>query len=224
MLNAGMGAGDITERLLRGLGGNDTGFQLQPRCAPRGFRPASASALRPGALPPRAAGRAAHGAPACAPPSAASARNQIFWLPSPAPSSLLPQPPCFSASHSQAPALPSHPPCPLPTPAPAPAPAMIPRRYGPCEPSDLQDRMRSAVALLGESEVRAIVAEQGKIEVGGWLPPPEAAEGAARRPVPPPPLLTPERLLPPTFAPRASAAALVCVQECVWSCVCAGDV
>ncbi|EFN52293.1 hypothetical protein CHLNCDRAFT_58899 [Chlorella variabilis] len=38
-------------------------------------------------------------------------------------------------------------------------------RYGPCEPSDLQDRMRSAVALLGESEVRAIVAEQGKIEV-----------------------------------------------------------
>ncbi|KAI3439064.1 hypothetical protein D9Q98_001474 [Chlorella vulgaris] len=68
MLNEGLGVAGITERLLDGLGGNDTGFQLQPR-------------------------------------------------------------------------------------------------YGPCEPSDLQDRMRSAVALLGEKEVRDIVAEQGKIEV-----------------------------------------------------------
>lgn len=39
------------------------------------------------------------------------------------------------------------------------------RRFGPCEPADLQDRMKSAVALLGEQEVRSIVREQGKIEV-----------------------------------------------------------
>lgn len=33
MLAAGMGVADITARLLQGLGGQDTGFQLQPRCA-----------------------------------------------------------------------------------------------------------------------------------------------------------------------------------------------
>lgn len=38
-------------------------------------------------------------------------------------------------------------------------------RYGPCEPSDLQDRMKQAVALLGADEVRSIMEEQGKIEV-----------------------------------------------------------
>ncbi|KAL4448453.1 hypothetical protein ABPG75_005672 [Micractinium tetrahymenae] len=68
MLNSGMSAADITARLLDGLGGNDTGFQLTPR-------------------------------------------------------------------------------------------------FGPCEPADLQDRMKSAVALLGEDEVRSIMREQGKIEV-----------------------------------------------------------
>lgn len=34
MLNSGMSAADITERLLHGLGGNDTGFQLTPRWVP----------------------------------------------------------------------------------------------------------------------------------------------------------------------------------------------
>ncbi|PSC75263.1 heat shock 33 [Micractinium conductrix] len=38
-------------------------------------------------------------------------------------------------------------------------------RYGPCEPAGLQERMRSAVALLGEKEVREIIDQQGKIEV-----------------------------------------------------------
>ncbi|KAI7839699.1 hypothetical protein COHA_006506 [Chlorella ohadii] len=38
-------------------------------------------------------------------------------------------------------------------------------RYGPCEPADLQDRMKQAVALLGADEVRSIMQEQGKIEV-----------------------------------------------------------
>lgn len=38
-------------------------------------------------------------------------------------------------------------------------------RFGPCEPSDLQQRMKRAVALLGEEEVRDIVAKEGKIEV-----------------------------------------------------------
>lgn len=38
-------------------------------------------------------------------------------------------------------------------------------KYGPCEASELRDRMASAVATLGEKEVRSILEEQGKIEV-----------------------------------------------------------
>lgn len=38
-------------------------------------------------------------------------------------------------------------------------------RYGPCEVSDLQDRMKRAVALLGPEEVKNIMREEGKIEV-----------------------------------------------------------
>jgi molecular chaperone Hsp33 len=38
-------------------------------------------------------------------------------------------------------------------------------RYGPCEPADLRARMVRAVALLGEDEVRDIIASQGGIEV-----------------------------------------------------------
>lgn len=37
--------------------------------------------------------------------------------------------------------------------------------YGPCEPEALQERMKSAVALLGEEEVRGILEEQGQVEV-----------------------------------------------------------
>ena len=37
--------------------------------------------------------------------------------------------------------------------------------YGPCEASALQNRMRSAVAALGEAEVRSILDEQGCVEV-----------------------------------------------------------
>lgn len=44
------------------------------------------------------------------------------------------------------------------------------RRYGPCEPEDLKQRMRSAVASLGEVEVRSILEEQGMIEVRGGVP------------------------------------------------------
>lgn len=39
-------------------------------------------------------------------------------------------------------------------------------RYGPCDISDLQDRMKRAVALLGEEEVKNIMQDEGKIEVG----------------------------------------------------------
>ena len=38
-------------------------------------------------------------------------------------------------------------------------------KYGPCEPTALQERMRRAVALLGEEEVQKIMEEEGKIEV-----------------------------------------------------------
>jgi len=38
-------------------------------------------------------------------------------------------------------------------------------KYGPCEASALRDRMASAVAALGETEVKDIIEEQGKIEV-----------------------------------------------------------
>lgn len=37
--------------------------------------------------------------------------------------------------------------------------------YGPCEAAALRDRMASAVATLGEEEVKSILEEQGKIEV-----------------------------------------------------------
>jgi hypothetical protein len=33
-------------------------------------------------------------------------------------------------------------------------------RYGPCEPEALQERMKRAVALLGEAEVKKLVEEQ----------------------------------------------------------------
>ena len=39
-------------------------------------------------------------------------------------------------------------------------------RYGPCEIADLQERMKRAVALLGEEEVKNIMRDEGKIEVG----------------------------------------------------------
>lgn len=38
-------------------------------------------------------------------------------------------------------------------------------RYGPCSADELRGRMASAVATLGETEVRSILEEQGKIEV-----------------------------------------------------------
>lgn len=38
-------------------------------------------------------------------------------------------------------------------------------QYGPCDPTNLQDRMRSAVAALGEAEVKDIIEEQGHVEV-----------------------------------------------------------
>ena len=38
-------------------------------------------------------------------------------------------------------------------------------RYGPCDAAGLQSRMRSAVALLGEQEIREVLAEQGRLEV-----------------------------------------------------------
>ncbi|KAK9803149.1 hypothetical protein WJX72_002817 [[Myrmecia] bisecta] len=37
--------------------------------------------------------------------------------------------------------------------------------FGPCEAEDLKERMKRAVALLGEAEVKQILEEQGKIEV-----------------------------------------------------------
>lgn len=41
-------------------------------------------------------------------------------------------------------------------------------RYGPCEIADLQERMKRAVALLGEEEVKNIMRDEGKIEVGSF--------------------------------------------------------
>ena len=45
-------------------------------------------------------------------------------------------------------------------------------RYGPCEATALKDRMKQAVALLGEKDVEKLLEEQGKIEVRmlGWTP------------------------------------------------------
>lgn len=37
-------------------------------------------------------------------------------------------------------------------------------RYGPCEASALKERMKRAVALLGEQDVEKLLEEQGKIE------------------------------------------------------------
>ena len=48
---------------------------------------------------------------------------------------------------------------------PADGPVLLAIRYGPCEVSDLQDRMKRAVALLGPEEVKNIMREEGKIEV-----------------------------------------------------------
>eukprot|EP00884_Botryococcus_braunii_P007801 jgi/Botrbrau1/17021/Bobra.49_2s0077.1 len=38
-------------------------------------------------------------------------------------------------------------------------------RYGPCEPEGLKERMKRAVALLGQDEVRDILEKEGRIEV-----------------------------------------------------------
>lgn len=38
-------------------------------------------------------------------------------------------------------------------------------RYGPCEPEALKERMKRAVALLGQKEVQEILRKEGKIEV-----------------------------------------------------------
>ena len=42
--------------------------------------------------------------------------------------------------------------------------SLVPR-YGPCDEKDLQERMKKAVAALGVDEVKAIIEEQGMIEV-----------------------------------------------------------
>lgn len=44
-------------------------------------------------------------------------------------------------------------------------------RYGPCDIADLQERMKRAVALLGEEEVKNIMRDEGKIEVGSYAQP-----------------------------------------------------
>lgn len=41
-------------------------------------------------------------------------------------------------------------------------------RYGPCEAESLKERMKRAVALLGQEEVQSIMEQEGKIEVGAW--------------------------------------------------------
>ena len=43
-------------------------------------------------------------------------------------------------------------------------------RYGPCEAAALKERMKRAVALLGEAEVNKLLEEQGKIEVRPPVP------------------------------------------------------
>lgn len=42
-------------------------------------------------------------------------------------------------------------------------------RYGPCEAAALKERMKQAVALLGEKDVEQLLKEQGKIEVQSSL-------------------------------------------------------
>ena len=37
-------------------------------------------------------------------------------------------------------------------------------RFGPCEPADLKQRMKSAIATLGEEEVHDILRTEGKLE------------------------------------------------------------
>ena len=44
-------------------------------------------------------------------------------------------------------------------------PLRVTPRFGPCDAEDLKGRMKRAVASLGPAEVRAIMEEQGKIEV-----------------------------------------------------------
>ena len=41
-------------------------------------------------------------------------------------------------------------------------------RFGPCEAESLKERMKLAVALLGEEEVQSIMEQEGKIEVSAW--------------------------------------------------------
>lgn len=49
---------------------------------------------------------------------------------------------------------------------PSPGDQLLVPRYGPCEPEDLRDRMRRAVASLGRGEIEDILREQdGKVEV-----------------------------------------------------------
>jgi molecular chaperone Hsp33 len=45
------------------------------------------------------------------------------------------------------------------------APLEVTPRFGPCEADALKERMKRAVASLGPAEVKAIMEEQGKIEV-----------------------------------------------------------
>lgn len=140
MLNDGLTAADMTARLLDGLGGNDTGFQLRPRWDVESGQPGVPVHGRKGGW----------GVLRCvcdwlrACPLAPSTSHNPCWRPC-----YLLLPHSLSRHPSSAPCAPIVPAC----------------RYGPCEPADLQDRMRSAVALLGEQEVRGIMEEQGKIEV-----------------------------------------------------------
>ena len=43
-------------------------------------------------------------------------------------------------------------------------PTHPPGRFGPCEPADLKQRMKSAIATLGEEEVHDILRTEGKLE------------------------------------------------------------
>lgn len=45
------------------------------------------------------------------------------------------------------------------------APLSVAPRFGPCDAAELKQRMKRAVASLGAAEVKAIIEEQGKIEV-----------------------------------------------------------
>lgn len=152
MLAKGMSVADISEQLLKGLGGSDTGFQLTPRCVQGqgrlllgwrggvaadldGHRCSSEAATSPAPVPSALLSAAAVPASPRLSTAAWSRWRCRCWLLL-LPRSLAASARCFPA-----------------------------RRYGPCEPQDLQDRMKQAVALLGADEVRSIMEEQGKIEV-----------------------------------------------------------